>query len=98
MRPYLPTLVEGAKAVQLADLAYRSTAEQRWMKVPGLEALIRAAGRAARAAARVSLGERNAGYLPPNNSTVDCRRDAADADSAELLPQDYLGRDVPARP
>jgi predicted dehydrogenase len=34
--PYLPTLVEGAKAVQLADLAYRSVAEQRWMSVPGL--------------------------------------------------------------
>ena len=25
--PYVPTLVEGAKAVQLADLAYRSVAE-----------------------------------------------------------------------
>jgi predicted dehydrogenase len=35
--PYLPTLVEGAKAVQLADLAYRSTAEQRWMNVPDLK-------------------------------------------------------------
>ena len=35
--PYLPTLVEGAKAVQLADLAYRSTAEQRWMTVPELK-------------------------------------------------------------
>ena len=35
--PYLPTLVEGAKAVQLADLAYRSVAEQRWMKVPELK-------------------------------------------------------------
>ena len=35
--PYLPTLVEGAKAVQLADLAYRSNAEQRWMKVPELK-------------------------------------------------------------
>ena len=34
--PYLPTLVEGAKAVQLADLAYRSAAEQRWMDVPTL--------------------------------------------------------------
>ena len=34
--PYLPTLVEGAKAVQLADLAYRSVAEQRWMTVPNL--------------------------------------------------------------
>jgi predicted dehydrogenase len=34
---YLPTLVEGAKAVQLADLAYRSMAEQRWMNVPELK-------------------------------------------------------------
>jgi predicted dehydrogenase len=34
--PYVPTLVEGAKAVQLADLAYRSVAEQRWMTVPEL--------------------------------------------------------------
>ena len=34
--PYLPTLVEGAKAVQLADLAYRSVAEQRWVDVPEL--------------------------------------------------------------
>src|ERR1700704_2035787 len=35
--PYLPTLVEGAKAVQLADLAYHSAAEQRWMNVPDLK-------------------------------------------------------------
>jgi predicted dehydrogenase len=34
--PYVPTLVEGAKAVQLADLAYRSVAESRWMAVPDL--------------------------------------------------------------
>jgi predicted dehydrogenase len=34
--PYLPTLVEGAKAVQLADLAYRSVAERRWIDVPEL--------------------------------------------------------------
>jgi len=34
--PYVPTLVEGAKAVQLADLAYRSVAEGRWMPVPEL--------------------------------------------------------------
>src|SRR6476620_10881786 len=34
--PYVPTLVEGAKAVQLADLAYRSVAEGRWMTVPEL--------------------------------------------------------------
>jgi len=32
----VPTLVEGAKAVQLADLAYRSVAEGRWMSVPEL--------------------------------------------------------------
>jgi predicted dehydrogenase len=35
--PYLPNLVEGAKAVQLADLAYRSVAERRWMSVPELK-------------------------------------------------------------
>ncbi len=34
--PYLPTLVEGARSVQLADLAYRSVAEQKWMPVPEL--------------------------------------------------------------
>ncbi len=34
--PYVPDLVEGAKAVQLADLAYRSVAEGRWMAVPAL--------------------------------------------------------------
>lgn len=34
--PYGPNLVEGAKAVQLADLAYRSVAEARWMDVPAL--------------------------------------------------------------
>jgi predicted dehydrogenase len=34
--PYVPTLVEGAKAVQLADLAYRSVAEGKWMDVPQL--------------------------------------------------------------
>jgi predicted dehydrogenase len=34
--PYLPTLVEGAKAVQLADLAYKSVAERRWIDVPDL--------------------------------------------------------------
>jgi hypothetical protein len=32
----VPTLLEGAKAVQLADLAYRSVAEGRWMPVPDL--------------------------------------------------------------
>jgi predicted dehydrogenase len=35
--PFVPTLVEGAKAVQLADLAYRSIAEQRWIDVPELK-------------------------------------------------------------
>jgi predicted dehydrogenase len=34
--PYVPTLLEGAKAVQLSDLAYRSVAEARWMPVPEL--------------------------------------------------------------
>jgi predicted dehydrogenase len=34
--PYQHDLVEGAKAVQLADLAYRSVAEQRWIDVPEL--------------------------------------------------------------
>jgi predicted dehydrogenase len=34
--PFVPTLVEGAKAVQLADLAYRSVAERRWIDVPEL--------------------------------------------------------------
>jgi predicted dehydrogenase len=34
--PFVPTLVEGAKSVQLADLAYRSVAEKRWMDVPEL--------------------------------------------------------------
>jgi predicted dehydrogenase len=34
--PYLPTLLEGAKAVQLAELAYRSHAEGRWLDVPAL--------------------------------------------------------------
>jgi len=34
--PYVPTLVEGAKAVQLADLAYQSVAEGRWVPVPEL--------------------------------------------------------------
>jgi predicted dehydrogenase len=33
---YVPTLLEGAKAVQLADLAYRSNAEGRWMQLPEL--------------------------------------------------------------
>ena len=32
--PFGANLVEGAKAVQLADLAYRSVAEGRWMTVP----------------------------------------------------------------
>ena len=35
--PYVPTLVEGAKAVQLADLAYASVAAGRWMQVQELE-------------------------------------------------------------
>ncbi len=36
--PYVPDLVEGAKAVQLADLAYRSVAEGTWMEVASLRA------------------------------------------------------------
>jgi predicted dehydrogenase len=35
--PYLPTLVEGARAVQLAELCYRSHAEGRWLDVPELK-------------------------------------------------------------
>ncbi|MCX7384119.1 MAG: Gfo/Idh/MocA family oxidoreductase [Alphaproteobacteria bacterium] len=35
--PYLPTLVEGAKAVQLAELVYRSHAEGRWIVADRLE-------------------------------------------------------------
>jgi predicted dehydrogenase len=35
--PYVPTLLEGAKATQLADLAHRSVAEGRWMPVPELQ-------------------------------------------------------------
>lgn len=34
--PYSTDLVAGARAVQLADLAYRSVAESRWMDVPRL--------------------------------------------------------------
>ena len=34
--PFVPNLVEGAKAVQLADLAYKSVAERRWIDVPEL--------------------------------------------------------------
>jgi predicted dehydrogenase len=34
--PYVSTLLEGAKAVQLADSAYRSVAEGRWMDLPEL--------------------------------------------------------------
>ena len=34
--PFVPTLLEGAKAVQLAELAYRSDAEGRWLDVPPL--------------------------------------------------------------
>jgi predicted dehydrogenase len=35
--PCRANLVDGAKAVQLADLAYRSVAEGRWMTVPDLK-------------------------------------------------------------
>lgn len=33
---FVPTLLEGAKAVQLAELAYRSHAEGRWLDVEEL--------------------------------------------------------------
>ena len=35
--PFKWTLVEGAKGVQLAELAMKSWAERRWMDVPKLE-------------------------------------------------------------
>ena len=34
--PFVPTLLEGAKAVQLAELAYHSNSEGRWLDVPSL--------------------------------------------------------------
>ena len=34
--PFVPTLLEGAKAVQLAELAYQSNIEGRWVDVPSL--------------------------------------------------------------
>ncbi|MCW5734556.1 MAG: hypothetical protein KIS73_10535 [Enhydrobacter sp.] len=34
--PSVPTLDEGATAVQLSDLAHRSVAERRWIDVPQL--------------------------------------------------------------
>ncbi len=34
--PFAPTLLEGAKGVQLAELAYRSSREGRWLDVPAL--------------------------------------------------------------
>lgn len=34
--PFVPSLLEGAKAVQLAELAYESNSEGRWMDVPHL--------------------------------------------------------------
>jgi predicted dehydrogenase len=40
--PYVPTLVEGAKAVQLADAAYRSVAARRWIELEPLS--LRVAG------------------------------------------------------
>lgn len=35
--PFVSTLLEGAKGVQLAELAYRSNAERRWIGVPPLQ-------------------------------------------------------------
>ncbi|MEI7712058.1 MAG: Gfo/Idh/MocA family oxidoreductase [Rhodospirillales bacterium] len=34
--PFVPTLLEGAKAVQLAELAYQSNSEGRWIDIPSL--------------------------------------------------------------
>jgi predicted dehydrogenase len=34
--PFIPTLLEGAKGVQLAEAAYRSSREQRWVDLPEL--------------------------------------------------------------
>ncbi len=34
--PFVPTLLEGAKAVQLAELAYQSNIEGRWIDIPPL--------------------------------------------------------------
>jgi predicted dehydrogenase len=34
--PFAPTLLEGDKGVQLADLSYRSSRERRWVDVPEL--------------------------------------------------------------
>jgi predicted dehydrogenase len=34
--PLVPTLLEGAKGVQLAEIAYRSSREGRWLDVPSL--------------------------------------------------------------
>ena len=36
--PFVPTLLEGAKAVQLAEIAYYSNTERRWVDVPQLRA------------------------------------------------------------
>jgi predicted dehydrogenase len=36
--PFPFTLLEGAKGVQLAELAYQSNAERRWIDVPALAA------------------------------------------------------------
>ena len=34
--PFVPTLLEGAKGVQLAEAAYQSARERRWVDVPTL--------------------------------------------------------------
>lgn len=36
--PFVPSLLEGAKGVQLAECAYASSRERRWVEVPPLEA------------------------------------------------------------
>jgi predicted dehydrogenase len=35
--PFIPTLLEGAKGVQLAEAAYRSSQERRWVDLPELK-------------------------------------------------------------
>jgi predicted dehydrogenase len=42
--PYKPTLLEGAKGVQLAELGYQSSRERRWIDVPDLTSASAEAG------------------------------------------------------
>jgi predicted dehydrogenase len=34
--PFVPTLLEGAKGVQLAEAAYQSARDRRWIDLPAL--------------------------------------------------------------